>query len=92
MCVCVTEDRMPPKVLANNELAVMEGSARKITTEYLSATDVDSEPADLVFAITQQPMLGHIAFAEDPVSPILFYFLYIFSDFRWADFTLALLL
>ena len=57
---------MPPEVLANNELAVMEGSACKITTEYLSATDVDSEPADLVFAITQQPMLGHIAFAEDP--------------------------
>jgi len=57
---------MPPEVLANRELAVVEGSARKITTDFLSATDADSEPADLVFTITQPPMLGHIAFAEDP--------------------------
>ena len=57
---------MPPEVLANKEMAVMEGSARKITTEFLSATDADSEPADLVFTVTQRPMLGHIAFADDP--------------------------
>ena len=57
---------MPPEVLTNEEMAVMEGSARKITTEFLSATDADSEPADLVFTVTQRPTLGHIAFADDP--------------------------
>lgn len=56
-----TEDRIPPRLMDNHELKVTEGTVQKITTEYLSATDVDSQSADLTYRVMEGPSLGHLA-------------------------------
>lgn len=39
---------------------------KKLTTLQLSASDQDSEPAELFFRITKQPSLGHLEHSTNP--------------------------
>ena len=63
--VALIEDIVPPKMLNNRELVVMEGSKVKLTTEYLSFTDVDSEPGSLRYFLVTAPQLGHLELTEN---------------------------
>ncbi|XP_013419183.1 extracellular matrix protein FRAS1-like, partial [Lingula anatina] len=75
--ITVLEDRIPPQVTANKEFSVKEGGAAKITTQFLSATDTDSEPANLLFSVLTPPQLGHIALVGARGMPV--------SQFRQSD-------
>ncbi|XP_066304374.1 extracellular matrix organizing protein FRAS1-like [Branchiostoma lanceolatum] len=68
--ITVTEDYLPPSVVANKGLVLNEGASKKITTNLLSATDADSEPADLVFTVTAEPRRGHLEHAAVPGAPV----------------------
>lgn len=62
----LAEDRFPPSIITNTGLVLDENSAKKITTLQLSATDQDSEPAQLQYKLTKQPQLGHLEHAASP--------------------------
>ncbi|XP_012928771.1 extracellular matrix protein FRAS1 isoform X2 [Heterocephalus glaber] len=76
----VLEDRSPPVITTNKGLVLDENSVKKITTLQLSATDRDSEPAELVYRVTGQPQLGHLEHAASPGVQI--------DSFTQADLTL----
>ncbi|ELW63934.1 Extracellular matrix protein FRAS1 [Tupaia chinensis] len=75
----VLEDKAPPVIITNKGLVLDENSVRKITTQQLSATDQDSEPAELTYRITRQPQLGRLEHAASPGIQI--------SSFTQADLT-----
>ncbi|XP_012860276.2 extracellular matrix organizing protein FRAS1 [Echinops telfairi] len=75
----VLEDRFPPVITTNKGLVLDENSVKKITTLQLSATDQDSEPAALIYRVTEQPRLGHLEHAASPGVQI--------SSFTQADLT-----
>ncbi|KAJ7419121.1 hypothetical protein WISP_55751 [Willisornis vidua] len=62
----VLEDKFPPSIITNQGLVLDENSAKTITTLQLSATDQDSEPAQLQYKVTQQPQLGHLEHVASP--------------------------
>lgn len=45
---------------------VREGGKTTITTEYLSFTDDDTEPASLSYLVLQPPRLGYIQLTNEP--------------------------
>ena len=57
---------MPPKLIANKEMIIPEGSKVKITTEFLSFTDEDSEPRLLHYYLLTAPSLGHLELTGNP--------------------------
>ncbi len=61
-----SDDHMPPQVLVNKELKLLEGSSELITTELLSARDSDSPATSLTYSIVEPPKLGHLAFVQNP--------------------------
>ena len=61
LAICHPDDRTPPSVTVNKELEVKEGSEARLTTEFLSASDLESESRTLRFMILEPPRLGHIA-------------------------------
>lgn len=62
----VLEADSPPVIITNKGLVLDENSVKKITTAQLSATDRDSEPAELIYRITSQPQLGHLEHVASP--------------------------
>ncbi|XP_076999177.1 extracellular matrix organizing protein FRAS1 isoform X1 [Tamandua tetradactyla] len=64
--ISVLEDRFAPVIITNKGLVLEENSVKKITTLQLSASDQDSEPAELFYRITRQPQLGHLEHAASP--------------------------
>ena len=62
----ISEDRVPPRLVANNPLTLDEGASKVITTDILSATDVDSQPGDLQYFISAPPELGRLEHALSP--------------------------
>ena len=64
--VYIAEDRYTPVPVANKELVVIEGGKSTLTTEYLSFTDDDTEPASLSYLILQPPKLGYIQLSNKP--------------------------
>ncbi|XP_046512812.1 extracellular matrix organizing protein FRAS1 isoform X5 [Equus quagga] len=77
--ISVLEDKSPPVITTNKGLVLDENSVKKITTLQLSATDQESEPAELIYRITRQPQLGHLELAASPGIQI--------SSFTQADLT-----
>ncbi|KAM9238088.1 extracellular matrix organizing protein FRAS1 [Dugong dugon] len=77
--ISVLEDRFPPVIITNKGLVLDENSVKKITTLQLSATDQDSEPAELIYRVTKLPQLGHLEHAASPGIQI--------SSFTQADLT-----
>ncbi|XP_048640749.1 extracellular matrix organizing protein FRAS1 isoform X2 [Marmota marmota marmota] len=77
--ISILEDKSPPVITNNKGLVLDENSVKKITTLQLSATDQDSEPAELIYRITRQPQLGHLEHAASPGIQI--------SSFTQADLT-----
>ncbi|KAM6954491.1 extracellular matrix organizing protein FRAS1 [Aplochiton taeniatus] len=75
--ISVLEDRLPPSVVVNKGLLLDENTVKKLTTLQLSASDQDSEPSDLTYRVTKQPVLGHLEHAGNPGSRI--------STFTQAD-------
>lgn len=76
VCVCaLAEDRLPPKEIANKEFILKEGERKKVTTDFLSFTDVDSEPGALLYQVLEGPHLGHLELNLQPGITIDFYFL-----------------
>ncbi|KAK2838085.1 hypothetical protein Q5P01_015297 [Channa striata] len=64
--ISVLEDRLPPSVVVNKGLVLDENTMKKLTTLQLSASDQDSEPAELIFRVDKQPSLGHLEHASNP--------------------------
>ncbi|XP_053388167.1 extracellular matrix organizing protein FRAS1-like isoform X2 [Mercenaria mercenaria] len=64
--ITILDDRSPPRELANKELVVKEGGKMTVTTEYLSFTDDDSEPATLLYILIEKPDLGHFELTRNP--------------------------
>ncbi|KAM7157358.1 extracellular matrix organizing protein FRAS1 isoform 1-T1 [Molossus nigricans] len=64
--IIVLEDKSPPVITTNKGLILDENSAKKITTLQLSATDQETEPAELTYRITRQPQLGRLEHAASP--------------------------
>ena len=62
----LSEDRYSPKPVSVNELVVTEGGKTTITTEFLSFTDDDTEPASLTYLVLQPPQLGHLQLSNEP--------------------------
>ena len=60
------EDRIPPRVMNNQELHVMEGGSHLISTDYLSAMDGDSPVEQLLYRVKEGPRLGHLAWTHNP--------------------------
>ena len=58
-------DRIPPQVDTNEQLEVQEGMSETISTDFLSASDVNSDSDMLQYTVIEPPDLGHIAFAHD---------------------------
>ena len=52
--------------MSNKELVVKEGDRQRISTEFLSFTDVDSEPGGLLYHVFDGPELGHIELTSQP--------------------------
>ncbi|XP_071953706.1 extracellular matrix organizing protein FRAS1-like [Antedon mediterranea] len=67
----VYRDHIPPKVLTNKGITVVEGSQKLITTSVLSATDRDSSPGELTYFISNGPTLGQLEFTSIPGVPII---------------------
>lgn len=53
-------------MVVNKGLVLDENSLKKLTTLQLSASDQDSEPAELVFHVSRQPSLGHLEHVSSP--------------------------
>uniref|UniRef100_G1TEM3 Fraser extracellular matrix complex subunit 1 n=1 Tax=Oryctolagus cuniculus TaxID=9986 RepID=G1TEM3_RABIT len=77
--ISVVDDKSPPVIITNKGLVLDENSVKKITTLQLSATDLDSEPAQLVYRIIKQPQLGRLEHAMSPGLQL--------SSFTQADLT-----
>lgn len=77
MYFSLTEDRIPPRILANQPLTVQEGASRTITTATLSATDDDSIPGNLMYYLTAGPNYGRVEHSDFPGSGV--------SQFSQAD-------
>eukprot|EP00057_Strongylocentrotus_purpuratus_P020370 XP_011674844.1 PREDICTED: extracellular matrix protein FRAS1 [Strongylocentrotus purpuratus] len=75
--ITVLEDRIPPRILANQPLTVQEGASRTITTATLSATDDDSIPGNLMYYVTAGPNYGRVEHSDFPGSGV--------SQFSQAD-------
>ncbi|KAG7490496.1 extracellular matrix FRAS1 [Solea senegalensis] len=75
--ISVLEDRLPPSVVVNKGLVLDENTVKKLTTLQLSASDQDSEPAELIYRITKQTSLGHLEHVANPGTRI--------STFTQAD-------
>ncbi|XP_070544831.1 extracellular matrix organizing protein FRAS1-like [Ptychodera flava] len=69
--ITILEDHIPPRILSNNGLVLNEGSNKRITTQLLSATDADSNPADLKYFISALPKLGYLEDITQPGVPII---------------------
>ena len=63
------EDNIMPNVV-NKELYVKENSDMIITTDTLSATDLNSPDEDLQFIITKTPLKGHLESLDNEGVPI----------------------
>ncbi|XP_053105510.1 FRAS1-related extracellular matrix protein 1-like isoform X2 [Hemicordylus capensis] len=57
-------DRIPPTLLNNKGLHVVEGSKGFLTPDFLQLTDVDSPVKNLTYVITQHPQYGHLYMKE----------------------------
>lgn len=57
---------MLPSVDTNKPLILAEGSQAKITTQFLSASDKDSEPGNLLFSVLSNPLYGHLELSSGP--------------------------
>ncbi|XP_076458587.1 LOW QUALITY PROTEIN: extracellular matrix organizing protein FRAS1-like [Babylonia areolata] len=68
--ITVVEDRFPPSRVSNEELVVKEGERERITTDFLSFTDLDSDPGSLLYQVLEGPHLGHLELAEEPGVPV----------------------
>lgn len=77
--ISVLEAKSPPVITTNKGLVLDENSMKKISTAQLSATDGDSEPAELVYRITARPQLGRLEHVASPGIQI--------SSFTQADLT-----
>lgn len=64
-------------MLANRPLVVDEGGSSVVTTNCLSATDVDSVPGNLLYTVSNGPSEGHLEMASNPGIPV--------SEFTQAD-------
>ncbi|XP_071508475.1 extracellular matrix organizing protein FRAS1-like [Diadema antillarum] len=75
--ITVLEDRIPPRILANQPLTVREGASSVIDTSTLSATDDDSIPGNLMYYVTAGPSYGRVEHSDFPGTAI--------SQFSQAD-------
>ncbi|KAH0618554.1 hypothetical protein JD844_017886 [Phrynosoma platyrhinos] len=57
-------DRIPPTLLYNKGLHIVEGSKGFLTSDVLQLTDVDSPVKNLTYIITQYPQYGHLYLKE----------------------------
>ncbi|XP_060629597.2 FRAS1-related extracellular matrix protein 1-like isoform X2 [Anolis sagrei] len=57
-------DRIPPTLLYNKGLHIMEGSKGILTSDVLQLTDIDSPAKNLTYIITQYPQHGHLYVKE----------------------------
>ncbi|XP_061489211.1 FRAS1-related extracellular matrix protein 1-like isoform X3 [Rhineura floridana] len=57
-------DQIPPTLLKNKGLHVVEGSKGFLTRDILQLTDVDSPVKNLTYIITQYPQYGHLYMKE----------------------------
>ncbi|MDI1229517.1 MAG: cadherin-like domain-containing protein, partial [bacterium] len=60
----------PPVVVANTGVTLLEGGTVGITTAQLSATDVDTPDANIIYTITQQPLHGRLELTTNPGATI----------------------
>ncbi|CAH6883331.1 Fras1 [Phodopus roborovskii] len=77
--ISVLEAKFPPVIITNKGLVLDENSGKKITPAQLSASDKDSNSAELVYRITAQPQLGLLEHVASPGVQI--------SSFTQADLT-----
>ncbi|CAG5116316.1 unnamed protein product, partial [Candidula unifasciata] len=64
--ITVYDDHRPPFVVSNKEFLVIEGSREKLTTNFLSFSDADTEPGSLSYTVMAGPDLGHLEFLGQP--------------------------
>uniref|UniRef100_A0A803TDN2 Calx-beta domain-containing protein n=1 Tax=Anolis carolinensis TaxID=28377 RepID=A0A803TDN2_ANOCA len=57
-------DRIPPTLLYNKGLHIMEGSKGVLTSDVLQLIDIDSPAKNLTYIITQYPQYGHLYMKE----------------------------
>lgn len=60
-------DCIPPTLLNNQVLHVMEGSKGFLTPDVLQLTDIDSPIKNLTYIITKHPQYGHLYIKETAV-------------------------
>lgn len=60
LLIAVTPVDDDPPVSGNHELTLTEGASATLTSDNLSATDADSDPASLVFTVTVLPDHGQL--------------------------------
>ncbi|NXQ66192.1 FREM2 protein, partial [Quiscalus mexicanus] len=65
----VPTDDQPPLLNANTGLAMAEGETVPITTRALSATDIDSQDAILLFTVESGPMAGQLLLRQAQPPP-----------------------
>ncbi|MDF3024370.1 MAG: hypothetical protein K0R10_1731, partial [Alphaproteobacteria bacterium] len=56
----------PPVLVANNGVTLLEGGTVSLTTAQLSAADVDTADANIIYTVTQQPLHGRLELATNP--------------------------
>lgn len=62
----MTEDHLPPVKVNNKEFLITEGKREKLTTDFLSFTDTDTDPGSLTYKIMKGPQLGHLELLRQP--------------------------
>lgn len=50
--------------LVNNQIEILEGDRKVITTNHLSATDGSTRPEEIVFAVIRPPLLGQLEYID----------------------------
>ncbi|KAK3090989.1 hypothetical protein FSP39_016284, partial [Pinctada imbricata] len=75
--ITVLEDRTPPQASSLKTLIVREDGYAKITTEFLSFTDTDSDPGNLRYFLITAPKLGHLELTGQDGVPV--------SEFTQSD-------
>ncbi|XP_063885992.1 extracellular matrix organizing protein FRAS1-like isoform X2 [Scylla paramamosain] len=68
--ITVLEDHIPPRVVTNTGLTVLEDGSVPITHHLLSATDTEVAPAELQFSLVSGPTQGHLFMATSPEEAI----------------------